>query len=135
MLTSRMGDHETEEGKKLLESRSPLFKADAIERPLLIGQGANDPRVTQVESDQIVAAMKKNAIPVTYVLYADEGHGFRRPENSKSFNAITEAFLARCLGGRAEPIGDDFNGANFTVPEGAKDVPGLAEALEGRPED
>ena len=67
------------------------------------------------------------------MLYPDEGHGFRRPENSKSFNAVTEAFLAEQLGGRFEPVGDDFEGATITVPAGADDVPGLAEALAKMP--
>jgi dipeptidyl aminopeptidase/acylaminoacyl peptidase len=125
----RVGDPRTAEGKKLLAERSPLFKADRISRPLLIGQGANDPRVKQAESDQIVAAMKAKNLPVTYVLYPDEGHGFGRPQNRMSFNAIAEAFLARCLGGRAEPIGDDFVGSSLAVPEGASLVPGVAEAL------
>jgi dipeptidyl aminopeptidase/acylaminoacyl peptidase len=86
-----------------LASQSPLFKADQIKVPLLIGQGLNDPRVNHRESDQIVAAMRKNNIPVTYVVFPDEGHGFARPENSKRFNAETEAFLGKCLGGRVEP--------------------------------
>ena len=124
-----IGDLTTEEGRKLLAERSPLARAGAIKRPLLIGQGANDPRVKQAESDQIVTAMKAKKIPVTYVLYPDEGHGFARPENSLSFNAITEAFLAKCLGGRFEPVGDDFKGASVKVPEGADQVPGLAPAL------
>ncbi len=124
-----IGDIDTEEGRKLLAERSPLHRAGAIIRPLLIGQGANDPRVKQAESDQIVAAMKAKNIPVTYVLYPDEGHGFARPENSMSFNAVAEAFLAHCLGGRFEPVGDDFEGASLRVPEGAEQIPGLAEAL------
>ena len=124
-----VGDSANEEGRKLLRDRSPLYRADAIKRPLLIGQGANDPRVKQAESDQIVAAMKERAIPVTYVLYPDEGHGFARPENSLSFNAITEAFLAHTLGGRFEPIGDDFRGSSLKVPEGTRHVAGLDEAL------
>lgn len=124
-----IGDVGTEEGKKLLAERSPLTRAGAIKRPLLIGQGANDPRVKQAESDQIVAAMKGKAIPVTYVLYPDEGHGFARPENSLSFNAITEAFLADHLGGRFEPVGDDFKGASVKVLEGADQVPGLTTSL------
>ena len=124
-----IGDVETEEGRKLLSERSPLSRAAAIKRPLLIGQGANDPRVKQAESDQIVAAMKEKNIPVTYVLYPDEGHGFARPENSLSFNAIAEAFLAHCLGGRFQPVGEDFKGASRKVPEGVAQVPGLAEAL------
>jgi hypothetical protein len=70
---------------------------------------------------------------VTYVLYPDEGHGFHRPENNKSFNAVTEAFLAKQLGGRFEPVGDDFNGASITVPTGADQVPGLSVALAKMP--
>ena len=73
--------------------------------------------------------MTDKNIPVTYVLYPDEGHGFHRPENNKSFNAVTEAFLAEQLGGRFEPVGNDFKGAKITVPVGAEHVPGLAKAL------
>jgi dipeptidyl aminopeptidase/acylaminoacyl peptidase len=102
----RMGNPETPEGLQLLKDRSPLHKADKIVRPLLIGQGANDPRVKQAESDQIAAAMKAGNIPVTYVLFPDEGHGFARPENNIAFNAITEEFLAANLGGRCEPAGE-----------------------------
>ena len=130
MLTSRMGDHRTEQGREFLKSRSPLTYADRIRKPLLIGQGANDPRVKQAESDQIVQAMKAKNIPVTYVLYPDEGHGFARPENNMSFSAVAEAFLAGILEGRFEPIGDDFSGASITVPTGAEQIPGLEEALQ-----
>jgi dipeptidyl aminopeptidase/acylaminoacyl peptidase len=130
MLTSRMGDHRTEEGREFLKSRSPLTYADRIRKPLLIGQGANDPRVKQAESDQIVQAMQAKNIPVTYVLYPDEGHGFARPENNMSFSAVAEAFLAGILEGRFEPIADDFDGASITVPIGVEHVAGLAEALQ-----
>ena len=129
-LARRMGDPRTEEGRKWLTERSPLTHADKITKPLLIGQGANDPRVKQAESDQIVDAMKAKGIPVTYVLFPDEGHGFARPENNKAFNAITENFLAKCLGGRAQPIGEDLAGSSTTVPTGAEGVAGLAEALQ-----
>lgn len=129
MFTSRMGDPDTEEGRALLIERSPLTHVDQIRRPLLIGQGANDPRVKQAESDQIVEAMQARSIPVTYVLYPDEGHGFARPPNRLSFNAVTESFLGECLGGRVEPIGDAFEGATLQVPHGAEFVPGLAQAL------
>ena len=129
LLTKRAGDHRTDEGREFLTERSPLTHTDRIQRPLLIGQGANDPRVKQAESDQIVEAMQKKGIPVTYVLYPDEGHGFARPENNLSFTAVAEAFLAKVLGGRYEPIGDDFQGSTITVPVGAEDVPGLAEVL------
>ena len=130
-LTKRMGDPRTEEGRQWLTERSPLTHAERISKPLLIGQGANDPRVKQAESDQIVDAMTANNIPVTYVLFPDEGHGFARPENSKAFNAVAEGFLSACLGGRAEPIADDFEGSSISVPTGAEEVPGLAQALEG----
>ena len=88
---------------EFLKERSPLFSAGNITKPLLIAQGANDPRVKQAESDQIVAAMRERGLPVEYLVFADEGHGFARPENNRKFIAAAEAFLARYLGGRAEP--------------------------------
>lgn len=100
----RIGNLETEE--EFLKSRSPLFFIDRIQKPLLIGQGANDPRVKQPESDQIVEAMRKAGKPVEYVLYPDEGHGFARPENRLHFYAVAEEFLAKYLGGRCEPMTD-----------------------------
>jgi dienelactone hydrolase len=103
-----------------------------IKRPLLIGQGANDPRVKQAEADQIVKAMNDKHIPVTYMLFLDEGHGFVRPPNRFAFYAVTEGFLAKNLGGRYEKIDDAFTGANFKVPSGKDQVPGLAAALEKR---
>ncbi|MEO0056582.1 MAG: hypothetical protein RIT17_9, partial [Pseudomonadota bacterium] len=127
----RMGDPSTEEGLELLRAASPLHKADRIVKPLLIAQGANDPRVKQSESDQIVGAMKAADIPVTYVLYPDEGHGFARPENNIAFYAIAENFLAECLGGRAEPLGDTLVPASAQIIEGAAHVQGLEAALEG----
>ncbi|TKS55137.1 S9 family peptidase [Luteimonas yindakuii] len=134
-LVRRMGDPETEAGKAWLTERSPLSRVDAISKPLLIGQGANDPRVKQDESDQIVNAMTAKDIPVTYVLFPDEGHGFARPENNKAFNAVAEGFLSQCLGGRAQSIGNDFTGSSITVPTGADGVPGLAEALGSHTQD
>jgi len=101
MFTKRMGAD-----PKFLEARSPLFKAHQIVRPLLIAQGANDPRVKQAEADQIVAAMRKNNQPVDYLLFPDEGHGFARPENRFKFYAAAEVFLAKHLGGRVEPATD-----------------------------
>jgi len=99
----RMGDTE-----EFLNSQSPLFKADQIKVPLLIGQGANDPRVNKAESDQIVAAMRKNDKPVVYYVFPDEGHGFARPVNRLAFFAASEEFLAKYLGGRSEaPTADE----------------------------
>lgn len=129
MEATRVGDSRTEEGRALLTERSPLTHVDRIVKPLLIGHGANDARVKRAESDQIVDAMKEKGIPVTYLLYPDEGHGFGRPENSISFTAVTEAFLAEHLGGRFEPVGSDFEGSSIEVHAGVEQVPGLEEAL------
>jgi dipeptidyl aminopeptidase/acylaminoacyl peptidase len=101
MFTVRVGDLED---PKFLEARSPLFKADRIKIPMLIAQGANDPRVKQAESEQIVEAIKKAGKDVKYLLFEDEGHGFVRPQNRLRFMAEAEAFLAKHLGGRAEPM-------------------------------
>ena len=128
-----LGDPNTEEGLALLKARSPITHVDKIEKPLLIGQGKNDPRVKQAESDQIVDAMKKKDIPVTYILYPDEGHGFNKPENNLSFFAVAEAFLGTCLGGRVEAIGDDFTGSSIEVVHGAEFVPGLSEHIASKP--
>ncbi len=125
----RIGDPRTDAGRALLKERSPLTHVQNIRKPLLIGQGANDPRVKQAEADQIVAAMEAKKIPVTYVLYPDEGHGFARPMNRTSFYAVSEAFLAKCLGGRFEPVGNDFKGSSIQVPKGKEFVPGLTAAL------
>ena len=129
LFTTRVGDHRTEAGRALLTEHSPLSYVDRICRPLLIGQGANDPRVKQAESDQIVSAMQTRHIPVTYVLYPDEGHGFARPENNLSFYAIAEAFLAKCLDGHFEPIGDDFKDSSLQVLSGVDEVPELSKAM------
>ncbi|CAA9491669.1 MAG: Dipeptidyl anminopeptidase [uncultured Rubrobacteraceae bacterium] len=99
-FTERVGDPETE--PDFLKSRSPLFFVDRIRIPLLIAQGANDPRVKQAESEQIVRAMKERGIDHEYLLFEDEGHGFARPENRLRFYAAAEEFLAKHLGGRAE---------------------------------
>jgi len=124
----RMGDPNTPEGLAMLKERSPLYLAHKIKVPLLIGQGANDPRVNVAESEQIVNAMKARNIPVTYVVFPDEGHGFARPVNNLAFFGITEQFLGQCLGGRAEALGDDVRKSTAKVEQGAALVPGLAKA-------
>lgn len=129
----RVGDPTKADGAALLQERSPLSRAGAIVRPLLIAQGANDPRVKQAEAEQIVSAMRTRQLPVTYVLYPDEGHGFARPQNRISFYAMTEGFLQSCLGGRVEPIGRDFEGSSLEVKQGADRIPGLAEAIQAMP--
>jgi dipeptidyl aminopeptidase/acylaminoacyl peptidase len=116
----RIGDPRTTEGVALLRARSPLHRASDIAKPMLIGHGANDVRCKVAESDQIVAAMTDKHIPVIYVVYPDEGHGFARPENDLAFKAIMEAFLAYHLGGRAEPVGDDFMGSSHEIRAGGE---------------
>jgi dipeptidyl aminopeptidase/acylaminoacyl peptidase len=125
VLKTRMGDVSTEEGRKFLASRSPITYVDRIVRPLLIGQGGNDVRVTAAESRQIVDAMQKRNIPVTYVFYKDEGHGFRRAANRRSWTAVVEAFLAQHLGGRAEPVGQDFADSSIDFRAGRDLLKGL----------
>jgi len=99
-IHKRVGNPDTEE--EFLKSRSPLFKVEKIKIPILIAQGANDPRVKQAESEQIVEAIKKKGIEYEYMLFPDEGHGFAKPENRLKFYAAAEKFLVKYLGGRYE---------------------------------
>ncbi len=99
-MHDRVGNPETEE--EFLKSRSPLNKVDNIRIPMLIAHGANDPRVKQAESEQIVAAMEEKGIPHEYMLFPDEGHGFVKPENRMKFYTVAERFLAEHLGGKSE---------------------------------
>jgi dipeptidyl aminopeptidase/acylaminoacyl peptidase len=116
MFNQRMGDPDVPDDRELLKRASPLFSARQIKIPLLIGQGANDPRVKQAESEQIVAAIEKNRGQAVYVLYRDEGHGFARPENRIDFFARAEAFLAEHLGGRSELLeGQRIKGSSAVV--------------------
>ena len=116
MFDVRMGNVDNPNEEEFIKRASPLNFADRIVRPLLIGQGANDPRVKQAESEQIVSAIEKNGGSVTYVVYPDEGHGFARPENRTDFNARAEGFLSTYLGGRAEPLaGDKIPGSTAIV--------------------
>lgn len=91
------GDPNTEAGKQYLKENSPLTYADRIQRPLLIGHGMNDPRIHQTESDQMVAAMRANRVPVTYAVFSNEGHQLSHPENRMAFYGLVEAFLAKNL--------------------------------------
>jgi len=125
-MRTRIGDPTTPEGRALLTAASPLTHVGNIKRPLLIGHGANDPRVKQAESEQIVAAMKQRGLPVTYVLFPDEGHGFRREENRTAFWAVAEAFLARHLGGTYQPITQaELAASTMQIREGRDGIPGL----------
>jgi dipeptidyl aminopeptidase/acylaminoacyl peptidase len=114
-LKKKVGGWDSEKEKEFLRQRSPINFIDNIKKPLLIAQGANDPRVKQAESDQIVNAMQAKNIPVIYALYEDEGHGFARPENRISYFALVERFLSKILGGKIEDIGSDLQGANLLL--------------------
>jgi len=124
---NRLGDPETEEGRAFLRERSPLTHIDRAFRPILIVQGLEDVRVTRAESEQMVAALKQRNVPVTYVVFPDEGHGFSKPKNQIAFRAVTEAFLAKHLGGLAQPIDrtQDFAGSSIAIEVGAELIPGL----------
>jgi len=100
LFYERMGDPNTPEGKAQLLRQSPLTSADKIKTPLLVVQGANDPRVNKRESDQIVIALRDRGFPVEYLVAPDEGHGFARPVNNMAMFATAEKFLAKYLGGR-----------------------------------
>lgn len=105
LFQERMGDPNTPEGKKLLTERSPLNSADKIKTPLLVVQGANDPRVNKREADQIVIALRDRGFPVEYIVAPDEGHGFARPVNNMALYMQAEKFLAKYLGGRYQDGG------------------------------
>jgi dipeptidyl aminopeptidase/acylaminoacyl peptidase len=122
----KIGDWDTPEGKQLLIAASPLTHAAAIKRPLLIAQGQNDARVKPAESEQIIAAMKKANLPVSYLLFPDEGHGFARPENNIAFVGAAEAFLSAYLGGTYLPLtAEEVKASSMQVKDGADDIPGL----------
>lgn len=126
---NRMGDPSTPEGAADLLRRSPISRVDAISKPLLVTNGANDPRIFPDQSQEIVDALKARGKPVTYAFYPDEGHVYAKDESNISFAAIAEHFLSKCLGGPAEPYGNDLVGSQVEVKTGAEFVPGLAKAL------
>ncbi len=122
-LHQMVGDPETLEGVHLLTAASPLFSADQINKPLLIIQGANDPRVKQAESDQIVIALRDQNHPVTYLCADDEGHGFRKPLNRMAMNAEIERFLKTHLGGRCQmEMSDDVKATLDNIKVDIKSV-------------
>jgi dipeptidyl aminopeptidase/acylaminoacyl peptidase len=100
MMYRRVGNPETE--PELLRARSPLFSVEKIQIPLLVVQGANDPRVKQAEAEQIVAALREKELPHEYLLFPDEGHGLAKPQNREIFYGRAEVFLAEHLGGRVQ---------------------------------
>jgi Prolyl oligopeptidase family len=125
LLRQRIADPETEAGRAWLMARSPITFTDRIVRPLLIIQRMNDVRVKRAESEQIVDALKRRDIPVTYVTFSDEAHGFVREENRLAFSVVMEAFLAQHLGGVVEPVGDAFARSTIRLVAGRELIPGI----------
>lgn len=130
-----LGDPATQAGRKLLRERSPINYAHQTKGQMMIVQGANDVRVPQRESEQVVAQMQKHDVKVTYLLYPDEGHGLQRKENNSSFFAITEVFLGECMQGRYAPLTTQIEGSSVQVPVGAGHIPGLQQVLAARKDD
>jgi len=128
---NEVGDPSTPDGVARMKDQSPLTHADEIRSPLLVAQGSNDPAVKPSDqSAPMVAAVKAAGVPVTYLLYPDEGHGFVRAENNLSFYAVAEQFLKKCLGGRSQPLTpEELHASSIQVVEGADHIPGLASAL------
>ncbi|KAL3100240.1 hypothetical protein niasHT_026157 [Heterodera trifolii] len=129
MITMLGADKNTEEGRRFLKSRSPLYFANRVKNPLLIVHGANDPRVKQAESDQFVAALKRNHIPVTYILFPDEGHGPRKPHNTLAMAGFIEEFLHQCLHGDIEPFNlGQYNSTAMVMADAKTSITGLSQA-------
>ena len=128
-FVNRVGDPATKEGAADLMRRSPIARVDAISKPLLVTNGANDPRIFPSQSEEIVDALKARGKPVTYDFYPDEGHVYAKDATNISFAAIAEHFLSKCLGGPAEPYGDDLAGSQVELKTGAGLVPGLERVL------
>jgi len=128
----RVGDTRTAEGRQALRGRSPAQRVGQIRRPLLIGVGALDRVGSRSEFDQVALSLRVRSIPVTSIVFPDEGAEFTRPQNRLAFAAVVEQFLGDCLGGRIEPVGAAFEGANMIVFDGATSVPGL-QAFARRP--
>jgi dipeptidyl aminopeptidase/acylaminoacyl peptidase len=131
-LVRVFGDPRTAAGRRYLQDRSPQTHVDRLVRPVLVAQGANDPRVREVQSDRFVAALQRRGVDVTYLVFPDEGHGFAREVNLLAYAAVAESFLHRCLGGALQPIDGALQGSSMQIPVGVARIPGLASALVAR---
>lgn len=131
----RVGDPRTPDGLELLRRQSPLHFAERVTRPLLVTHGGKDVVVPKQHSDLFVSALEKHGKEVTYLVYPDEGHDYLRTESWVSFWGVAERFLHQHLGGRFEPIADDFAGVKLQVPAGADRIPGLASFAGSKPRD
>lgn len=125
-----MGDPRTPEGEAMLKARSPFYSAAQARHPILIGQGDQDARVPTAQSDKMVKAMQGAGVPVVYLRYPDEGHGFLRPENNFAFWSTAEVFLSKCVGGRAGPLSPAlFKGSSVIAAAGGDYIQGLDQAV------
>lgn len=125
-LYQRIGDPRTVDGRKTLYDQSPIFHAAQIRSPLLLALGAHDPIATRGEADQIALSLRARGTRMTYLVFPDDGAALTRTQNRLAYLAVLEHFLGDCLGGRVEPVGGAFEGANLFAYEGAVNVPGLS---------
>jgi dipeptidyl aminopeptidase/acylaminoacyl peptidase len=128
----RVGDTRTAEGRRLLRGRSPLGRASQMRQPLLLAMGAHDARSSRAEFDQITQSLRGRSIALTSLVFPEEGAHLARPQNRLAHLAVMEQFLGTCLGGRVEPVGSAFEGANLIAFDGASTVTGLS-AFARRP--
>jgi dipeptidyl aminopeptidase/acylaminoacyl peptidase len=125
-LYLRVGDLRTAEGRSSLRERSPALRAAQMRRPLMMAMGGRDARAGRAEFDQIAQSLRGRRIELSTLLFPEEGASLVRPQNRLAFYAVLEHFLASCMGGRAEPVGTAFEGAEMVAYDGAARVPGLS---------
>jgi dipeptidyl aminopeptidase/acylaminoacyl peptidase len=129
----RVGEPDNPSEAADLLAASPISRVDQVTKPLLVAQGLNDPRIYPWQSSNIVDALVKRKMPVTYLTYPDEGHEFEKTRTTLSFHAVAEHFLSACLGGKAQPFGTDLADSKMTVVTGATFIPGLEKAISSHP--
>jgi dipeptidyl aminopeptidase/acylaminoacyl peptidase len=123
-----LGDPATEKGREALRLSSPLAFAHQARNPILVFHGGQDSRVPTDQASRIVDRFVEHGVPVTYVVFPEEGHGVVRPDNRRAFYSMIEAFFGQCLGGRHDPITLHLDGADLEIPVGADRIPGLDTA-------
>jgi dipeptidyl aminopeptidase/acylaminoacyl peptidase len=128
-----LGDPSTDDGRAALRRSSPINFAHQARNPILVVQGEQDSRVPTDQASRIVDRFVEHGVPVTYVVFPDEGHGVVRPGNRAAFYGMIEVFFGRCLGGAHDPEALRFEDANMRIPVGAELIPGLELGLAGEP--
>jgi dienelactone hydrolase len=125
-LYLRVGDLRAAEGRSNLRERSPALRAGQMRRPLLLAMGGRDSRASRGEFDQIAQSLRGRRIELSTLIFPEEGGELVRPQNRLAYYTVLEHFLAACMGGRSEPVGAAFEGAEMVVYDGAARVPGLS---------